>query len=146
MIQPSYDIVVVTADLDSLINKLFFPILLPLDSVLYSVWKKKGTFWEYWAKFAVRKNLEMISLDTDLCMQQTTANSWKGGEGKEQTELRYCRLTQCSTWETDHRSKPCSLAHCSNRFFSLRSLNLHLKLISNTAHRLSLCERKDNFW
>jgi len=47
MIQPSYDIVVVTADLDSLINKLFFPILLPLDSVLYSVWKKKGTFWEY---------------------------------------------------------------------------------------------------
>lgn len=97
MIQPSYDIVVVTADLDSLINKLFFPILLPLDSVLYSVWKKKELFGSIELNLRCGKNLELISLDTDLCMQQTTANSWKGGEGKEQTELRYCRLTQCST-------------------------------------------------
>lgn len=98
MIQPSYDIVVVTADLDSLINKLFFsyPAAIRFSSV-FCLEKKKELFGRIELNLRCGKNSEMISLDTDLCMQQTTANSWKGGEGKEQTELRYCRLTQCST-------------------------------------------------
>ena len=41
MKQLSYDKVGATADLDSLVANLFFRSLLPLNSVLYSVWKRR---------------------------------------------------------------------------------------------------------
>ena len=98
MIQLTYDIVGVTAYLDRLIDKIYFPILLPLNSVLYCLEDNISLEAELFGRIASPsvpsgssnernlqsgKNLDMASSD----------NSFEGNK-KNVAEIYECQKTE----------------------------------------------------